>query len=125
MRQSGDSRHGVVGLASLAQGWAIEGEITQQGDGLGSARMQEHPADLVANAFAGHALRILCFMADGVGGAAVSCLAPDGREVARGLVNYSSSEARRIAGHGTQDIEALLGYIDSAELIHRDNLILL
>ncbi|MBK7016121.1 MAG: glutamate 5-kinase [Sulfuritalea sp.] len=58
-------------------------------------------------------------------GAAVSCLAPDGRELARGLVNYSSSEARRIAGHGTQDIEALLGYIDSAELIHRDNLILL
>ena len=49
----------------------------------------------------------------------------DGQEIARGLINYSSSEARRIAGHGTQDIEALLGYIDSAELIHRDNLILL
>ena len=48
-----------------------------------------------------------------------------GREIARGLINYSSSEARRIAGHGTQDIEALLGYIDSAELIHRDNLVLL
>jgi glutamate 5-kinase len=58
-------------------------------------------------------------------GAAVSCHTPDGREVARGLVNYSSSEARRIAGHGTQDIESLLGYIDSAELIHRDNLVLL
>ena len=58
-------------------------------------------------------------------GAAVACRAPDGREVARGLVNYSSSEARRIAGHGTQEIEALLGYIDGAELIHRDNLVLL
>jgi glutamate 5-kinase len=58
-------------------------------------------------------------------GAAVACRAPDGREIARGLINYSSSEARRIAGHGTQDIEALLGYIDSAELIHRDNLVLL
>ena len=58
-------------------------------------------------------------------GAVVACRAPDGREIARGLINYSSSEARRIAGHGTQDIEGLLGYIDSAELIHRDNLILL
>jgi glutamate 5-kinase len=58
-------------------------------------------------------------------GAAVACRSPDGREIARGLINYSSSEARRIAGHGTQDIEGLLGYIDSAELIHRDNLILL
>jgi glutamate 5-kinase len=57
-------------------------------------------------------------------GAAIACRAPDGREVARGLINYSSSEARRIAGHGTQDIEGLLGYIDSAELIHRDNMIL-
>ena len=47
------------------------------------------------------------------------------REMARGLINYSSSEARRIAGHGTHDIEALLGYVDSAELIHRDNLVLL
>ena len=58
-------------------------------------------------------------------GAAVSCQGPNGNEVARGLVNYSSSEARRIAGHGTQEIEALLGYIDSAELIHRDNMILI
>jgi glutamate 5-kinase len=58
-------------------------------------------------------------------GAAVACRAPDGREIARGLISYSSSEARRIAGHGTQDIEGLLGYIDGAALIHRDNLVLL
>lgn len=57
-------------------------------------------------------------------GAAVRCCALDGREIARGLINYSSSEARRIAGHPTQDIESLLGYIDGAELIHRDNLVL-
>ena len=58
-------------------------------------------------------------------GAAVACRAPDGHEIARGLINYSGSESRRIAGHGTQDIEGLLGYIDSSELIHRDNLVLL
>jgi glutamate 5-kinase len=58
-------------------------------------------------------------------GAAVACRTPDGAEVARGLVGYSSSEARRIAKHGTQEIESLLGYIDEEELIHRDNLVLL
>jgi glutamate 5-kinase len=58
-------------------------------------------------------------------GAAVACRAPDGREVARGLVNYSSSEARRIARQPSSEIEALLGYLDEPELIHRDNLVLL
>ncbi len=58
-------------------------------------------------------------------GAAVACRDAQGQEIARGLIGYSSSEARRIAGHATQEIEALLGYIDSEELIHRDNLVLL
>jgi glutamate 5-kinase len=58
-------------------------------------------------------------------GAVVACVGPDGREIARGLVNYSASEARRIRGQATTDIEALLGYVDEAELIHRDNLVVL
>jgi len=56
-------------------------------------------------------------------GAAVACLAPDGREIARGLTNYGSGEARRIARHGSQEIEEILGYLDEPEIIHRDNLI--
>ena len=58
-------------------------------------------------------------------GAAVACRDPQGHEVARGLVNYSSSEARRIARHPTSDIEALLGYFDEDVLVHRDNMVLL
>jgi len=58
-------------------------------------------------------------------GAVVTCTAPDGVEVARGLVNYSAQESRRIAGHPSNEIEAILGYIDEPELIHRDNLVLL
>ena len=58
-------------------------------------------------------------------GAAVACITPDGHEVARGLTNYGSSDSRRIARHGSQDIEAILGYLDEPELIHRDNLILI
>jgi glutamate 5-kinase len=58
-------------------------------------------------------------------GEAVSCIAPDGREIARGLVNYNAIEARRILRAPTYEIEARLGYIDDPELIHRDNLVLL
>jgi len=57
-------------------------------------------------------------------GALVVCLDPEGREVARGLVNYSASEARVIKGLPSDQIEAALGYADEPELIHRDNLVL-
>ncbi|KAB2922353.1 MAG: glutamate 5-kinase [Dechloromonas sp.] len=57
-------------------------------------------------------------------GAAVACIAPDGREIARGLSNYGSGEARLIARKSTAEIESILGYVDEAEIIHRDNLIL-
>lgn len=58
-------------------------------------------------------------------GAVVQCVAADGREVARGLVNYSSAEVRRIARVPSSEIENILGYIDEPELIHRDNLVVL
>jgi glutamate 5-kinase len=58
-------------------------------------------------------------------GSAVACIAPDGREVARGLCNYGSGEARLITRKSTAEIEAILGYVDEPEFIHRDNLILL
>lgn len=60
-----------------------------------------------------------------VRGEAVACIAPDGAEIARGLVNYSAQETRRIAGRPSGQIEKILGYIDGPELIHRDNLVLL
>jgi len=54
----------------------------------------------------------------------VVCVGPDGGEVARGLVNYKAAESRRIIGQPSSRIEALLGYVDEPELIHRDNLVL-
>ena len=47
-----------------------------------------------------------------------------GAEVARGLANYSSAEARIIARKPSSQIEGLLGYASEPELIHRDNLVL-
>lgn len=58
-------------------------------------------------------------------GSAVACATPEGKEIARGLVNYGSSEVRLIARKPSTEIEAILGYLDEPELIHRDNLVLL
>ena len=58
-------------------------------------------------------------------GDVVSCVGPDGQEVARGLANYSSAEARQIARKPSSEIAATLGFIEEPELIHRDNLVVL
>ena len=57
-------------------------------------------------------------------GEVVSCVDPEGYEVARGLVNYDSEESRRICGKPSSQIRAILGYMDEEELIHRDTLVL-
>ena len=54
----------------------------------------------------------------------VICQDALGREVARGLVNYSSADAGKIIGKNSSAIEAQLGYQGDPELIHRDNLVL-
>jgi glutamate 5-kinase len=58
-------------------------------------------------------------------GDVVACLDGQGRELARGLVNYSSSETRLIARRPSAEIAQVLGFIEEPELIHRDNLVLL
>jgi glutamate 5-kinase len=58
-------------------------------------------------------------------GDVITCVAPDRREVARGLANYSSEQARRIARRPSAEIESVLGFVEERELIHRDNLVIL
>jgi len=58
-------------------------------------------------------------------GELVGCCDPEGREIARGLVNYSAAETQRILRKPSSEIQALLGYVDEPELIHRNNLVLL
>ena len=57
-------------------------------------------------------------------GELVAILGPDGRELARGLVNYASNDARRVMRQPSNRIESILGFIEEPELVHRDNLIL-
>lgn len=58
-------------------------------------------------------------------GEIVRCISPDGREIARGIVNYASDEAQKIVHLPTGQISAVLGYSHEPELIHRDNLVVL
>jgi glutamate 5-kinase len=58
-------------------------------------------------------------------GECVRCLDAQGREFARGLVNYSAQELNRIRGLHTSRIEKVLGYKAYEEIIHRDDLVVL
>jgi glutamate 5-kinase len=58
-------------------------------------------------------------------GDTVSVLTTDGVEVARGIVAYSDTDATRIMGRKSSEIEALLGFSGRAEMIHRDDLVIL
>ena len=57
-------------------------------------------------------------------GEVVALLDPDGVEIARGLINYSSSESRLLMRRPSSDIESILGFVEEPELVHRDNLVL-
>jgi len=58
-------------------------------------------------------------------GAPVKCLDENGNAIASGLSNYSASDLNKIKGLNTGQIEETLGYKDSDEAIHRDNLVIL
>jgi glutamate 5-kinase len=58
-------------------------------------------------------------------GAVIACINESGEDIAHGLTNYNSDEARIIAQHSSQEISKLLSYGGDKEIIHRDNLVLL
>jgi len=57
-------------------------------------------------------------------GDAVSILGPNGEEIGRGLVAYDMSDAERLAGRNSREIEKILGFAGRAEMIHRDDMAL-
>jgi len=57
-------------------------------------------------------------------GDVIAVRGPGGAELARGLANYGSAEARLIARKPSSEFEKLLGYSAEPEMIHRDNLVL-
>jgi glutamate 5-kinase len=59
-----------------------------------------------------------------VRGDVIAVRSPEGVEIARGLANYSAAEVRLVARRPSSQIEALLGYANEPEMIHRTNLVL-
>jgi glutamate 5-kinase len=60
------------------------------------------------------------FMADD----AIQICNLEGKEIARGLANYSRQEIEKIKGHHSEEIAAILGYAGPETIVHRDNLVL-
>ncbi|MGC1441759.1 MAG: glutamate 5-kinase [Burkholderiaceae bacterium] len=58
-------------------------------------------------------------------GEVVACLNDSGTEIARGLINYSSDQTRRILKTASHDISERLGFVEEPELIHRSNMVLM
>ncbi len=58
-------------------------------------------------------------------GDVIAIRGPDGVEVARGLANYASAEARLLCRKPSAEFEALLGYVAEPEMVHRDNMVLI
>ncbi|NCS65179.1 MAG: glutamate 5-kinase [Hydrogenophilales bacterium CG03_land_8_20_14_0_80_62_28] len=127
-------------LERLAQGEPIGSQLTARQATL--AARQQWLADhlqvagrLILDAGAAHALAeqgksllpigVIEVIGEFQRGEVVGCIDRSGRDIARGLINYSADEARRIVGKPSSEIAAILGYADEPELIHRDNLALL
>jgi glutamate 5-kinase len=58
-------------------------------------------------------------------GDAVLVRAPDGTTVAKGLAAFDAADAKALVGRRTDEIERILGYRGPAEMVHRDDLVLL
>lgn len=56
---------------------------------------------------------------------AVQLCDKNGKEIARGIVNYTSAELKKIQGRRSNEISTVLGYIGAATVVHRDNLALI
>jgi glutamate 5-kinase len=57
-------------------------------------------------------------------GDVIAIVDSQGLEIARGLTNYAAHEARLICRKASGELEALLGYMGEAEMVHKDNLVL-
>ena len=127
-------------LVRLAHGETIGTQLTEASTPLSARKtwLADHlqvRGKLVVDAGAAKALTIdgksllpigvIAVEGDFARGEVVACVTADGHLIGRGLVNYAANEARRIIGLPTSQIETALGYIDEAELIHRDNLVAL
>lgn len=68
---------------------------------------------------------VVCVEGDFKSGDTVKILDPEGRDFARGIINYDREEAEQILGASTMNLAKILGHKSFDEMIHRDHLVLL
>ena len=98
----------------LANHLRLRGRVTLD-DGAVRALVEGHKSLL--------AIGVTAVQGDFERGDVVACLDTQGVEVARGLINYSASDTRRIMRQPSHRIEEILGSMSDAELMHRDNMV--
>lgn len=98
--------HGLIPLGKLYLDLGAVKAVTQAGKSLLAAGIIEVEGEFQASD-------------------AVQLCDVEGREIARGIVNYSSSELKRIRGHQSAEIPTILGYSGAETVVHRDNLVLI
>ena len=86
-------------------------------DGAANALIRQHTSLLPVG--------VIDVKGDFVRGEVVTCVREDGTPIARGLVNYSSTDALRLRRAHTDEIPERLGYMEQPEMIHRDNMVVL
>lgn len=111
----------TVSVVNARSQWLIN-QLTVAGvvivDAGAALALQEHEKSL---------LPIGCMRIEGrfKRGDVVSIRLSDNKEIARGLINYSSEDALRIVGLSTDKIEQSLGYTFEEELVHRNHMVLM
>jgi len=97
--------HGLIPVGKLYLDMGAVAAIAQAGKSLLAAGIAEVKGDFHASD-------------------AVELCDATGREIARGIVNYSSTELQKIIGRQSAEIPAILGYVGAETVVHRDNLVL-
>ncbi len=101
----------------LAFGAKIAGTLVVD-DGLARAIRQEGSCSILP-------VGIVSVEGEFENGMTVSVVDKTRHELARGLVNYGTEDLKKIIGCQTRDIEKILGYTHTDEVIHRDNLVIM
>ncbi|NND81413.1 MAG: glutamate 5-kinase [Gammaproteobacteria bacterium] len=92
----------------------------------GSVKLDGGAVEVLANAGKSLlAVGVTAVNGDFKRGELIQCLDENGVEIARGLSNYAAAEVQKIRGRNSSEIAEILGYAAEAELIHRDNLVLI
>lgn len=117
----GTELRALLPIRSARQRWLanhlrLRGRVTVD-DGAAQALVEGHKSLL--------AIGVTAVEGEFERGDVVACVTEQGRELARGLINYSAADTQRILRQPSHRIAEILGHMTDPELIHRDNMVVI